>query len=231
VLARLPPDAPPRRERRPLALPRLTGNRSLSASARAKCKASKAWGPASSRTSQKHPDPIVMRRKPIFGDREVDWHEARWRPLQSVEQPALVGKCLPERMRQSGMRLVFCASRIGIGSWMPCADAIKARSAPLQPANRGVGGEPLEERSAPYAGPDPPPASRLAEGGTAPHTRLCPSRDRNRPLQVRAYQEIGAAVSRRARRFACKVQTLLQPLRMDRLSEPRRRSLSRPRLY
>jgi hypothetical protein len=27
VLARLPPDAPPRRERRPLALPRLTGNR------------------------------------------------------------------------------------------------------------------------------------------------------------------------------------------------------------
>jgi hypothetical protein len=59
----------------------------------------------------------------------------RRRPGQSIEQPALVGKRLPERMRQSCMTFVSRASCIRIWHWMSCSEGVKAVQACLRHDN------------------------------------------------------------------------------------------------
>jgi hypothetical protein len=71
-------------------------------------------------------NPVIKRREAVLGHSEVDRHEARRRPRQLVEQPALINKCLPERMRQSGMRLIFRSSGIRVWLRMPSANGVKA---------------------------------------------------------------------------------------------------------
>jgi len=83
----------------------------------------------------KHLDPIIMRQKSVFRQSEVYRHEMRWRPGQPLEKPALVGKCLPERMRQSCMNFVIRASSIRIWHWMPSADRVKPVQARLRRDN------------------------------------------------------------------------------------------------
>jgi hypothetical protein len=80
-----------------------------------------------------------VRWKCVFRHREVDRHEARARAGQTIEQPALVGECLPQCMRQLRMRLILRSARTGIRPGMPHADGIKAVQARLRDDDQPVG--------------------------------------------------------------------------------------------
>ena len=64
-------------------------------------------------------DSRVVGRKSVFPYSEVDRQETRRGPGQSVKQPALVSKCLPQRTRQTGIRFILCSACVRIWVWMP----------------------------------------------------------------------------------------------------------------
>jgi hypothetical protein len=64
-------------------------------------------GPSLFEGTPKHFETKIFRRKSIFWHGEIDRHETRRPAGQCVEQSALMGKRLPQRVWRHSMRLVL----------------------------------------------------------------------------------------------------------------------------